>query len=126
MGTIIGRKKEIGLLEKLYKSKKSEFLALYGRRRVGKTFLINEFFRNKGVFFEVTGVLEKDIKSQLKSFALEFADVFINGKVEESPATWQDAFHLLKNTLKKIDSNKKIMVSIIFFQIFQFLFYSFI
>jgi AAA+ ATPase superfamily predicted ATPase len=110
MGTIIGRKKEIGLLEKLYKSKKSEFLALYGRRRVGKTFLINEFFRNKGVFFEVTGVLEKDIKSQLKSFALEFADVFNNGKVEESPTTWQDAFHLLKNTLKKIDSNQKIIL----------------
>jgi len=51
MGDIVGREKEIELLQKLYDSKQAEFLAIYGRRRIGKTYLVTEFFRNKGVFF---------------------------------------------------------------------------
>ena len=43
MGHIIGRKEEIALLQKLYDSKQAEFLAIYGRRRIGKTYLVTEF-----------------------------------------------------------------------------------
>ncbi len=41
---IVGRKKELQLLKEIEKSKEPEFVAVYGRRRVGKTFLISEFF----------------------------------------------------------------------------------
>lgn len=50
---IIGREKEQALLTKLLNSKRAEFLAIYGRRRIGKTFLINEFFNDKGVYLKV-------------------------------------------------------------------------
>ena len=42
METIIGRQTELRILERLYHSKKAEFLALYGRRRIGKTFLVSQ------------------------------------------------------------------------------------
>ncbi len=51
---ILARIKELRLLTQLYESQKSEFLAVYGRRRVGKTFLIREFFKNKGLFFALS------------------------------------------------------------------------
>ena len=54
---IVGRRKELELLEKYYNSGKAEFVALYGRRRVGKTFLIRQRFRNEFAF-DMTGVLE--------------------------------------------------------------------
>ena len=55
--SIIGRNSEIELLERYIASKNAEFIALYGRRRVGKTFLVNQTF--KGQFaFSMTGVLE--------------------------------------------------------------------
>ena len=44
---IIGRKNELEILERVYKSQKFEFLNLYGRRRVGKTFLVNQKFEEQ-------------------------------------------------------------------------------
>ena len=44
---IIGRNKEIDILDRIYKSKKSEFVAIYGRRRVGKSYLVSEIFGKK-------------------------------------------------------------------------------
>ena len=78
---MIGRKKEIELLNRLYNDNKSHFVAVYGRRRVGKTYLINEIFNNK-ITFKHSGVSPLEFKSskmksrlkyQLKlSYALNF------------------------------------------------------
>lgn len=46
MCDIIGRKKEIAELQRYYRSGRAEFVAVYGRRRVGKTFLIDEVFHD--------------------------------------------------------------------------------
>ena len=43
---IVGRKKEIETLKEIYNDNKSHFVAIYGRRRIGKTYLINEVFKN--------------------------------------------------------------------------------
>lgn len=64
---VIGRKSEIGQIRKLYDSGKSEFVVVYGRRRVGKTFLVNQFFDNK-FLFKVTGLAVKDKAAQLVNF----------------------------------------------------------
>ena len=48
---IIGRKKEIEILENAYKDSTSHFIAIYGRRRIGKTYLVREYFDNRIVFF---------------------------------------------------------------------------
>ena len=50
---IIGREAEIATLERLYKSKKSEFVAIYGRRRIGKSYLVSEVYGSKIVFLHL-------------------------------------------------------------------------
>lgn len=50
MCQIIGRKQEIAELNRAFESGRAEFVAVYGRRRVGKTFLINEVFRDNMTF----------------------------------------------------------------------------
>ena len=74
MSTIIGRKREIEELERFYQSNRPEFVAVYGRRRVGKTFLIKQALKDKFTF-QHTGVSPVDqedeknrMKTQLESF----------------------------------------------------------
>ena len=55
MNNVFARNRELKFLERLYSSGKPEFLAIYGRRRVGKTYLIREFFKKKGIYFALTG-----------------------------------------------------------------------
>ncbi|MBR2202116.1 MAG: ATP-binding protein, partial [Bacteroidales bacterium] len=65
---IIGRENEQKQLEQLYESEYSEFVAIYGRRRVGKTFLVRETF-NYRFAFQHTGIQGGDKKRQLIEFA---------------------------------------------------------
>jgi AAA+ ATPase superfamily predicted ATPase len=65
----VGREYEIRQLEKYRNSKEAEFIIVYGRRRVGKTFLIKEFFDDT-YDFHVTGLYKKPKKMQLKNFYL--------------------------------------------------------
>lgn len=63
----IGREKELGALERLYASDKFEFAVIYGRRRVGKTAIINEFTKNRPAIY-FTGV-ETNEKQNLENFS---------------------------------------------------------
>ena len=65
---IVGRKREVAILNKLWRSKESEFVAVYGRRRVGKTHLIREYFSDKAVYFELTGIKDAKLAVQLEVF----------------------------------------------------------
>ena len=69
MAKIIGREKEMQTLAESMKSERSEFVAVYGRRRVGKTFLIKEYFNNKFSFLFV-GTRDIGRTAQLDNFAL--------------------------------------------------------
>jgi len=65
--TVIGREAEFNLLNDFLETGYAEFLAIYGRRRVGKTFLIRTFFENKNVsFFDVTGEKKAPLKKKNK------------------------------------------------------------
>ena len=105
---IFARQKEIKVLSQLFQSGKPEFLAVYGRRRVGKTFLIREFFRNQGLYFALTGVKGASIKKQLKNFSGEFTRVF--GKEQKPPASWFDAFTHLRQAIEKVKSPDRIIL----------------
>ena len=67
MKHIIGRNQELKILKGVFESNKSEFVAVYGRRRVGKTFLIREAFDNKFTF-QVSGLANATLSQQLTNF----------------------------------------------------------
>ena len=68
MTVLVGRDTEVALLDRMYSSTEAEFIAVYGRRRIGKTFLINNYFHNKGIYFELTGSKKSSLHEQLKNF----------------------------------------------------------
>lgn len=107
---IIGRKKEKEILQKLLDSSEPTFLAVYGRRRIGKTYLIRNFFKGKGLFFHLTGSAEGSTEIQLKGFAAEFSDVFLKGKKCEQPADWFAAFQLLRKQIEEAGTSRKIIL----------------
>ena len=102
METIIGREQEIKRLHKAIESSRAEFVALYGRRRVGKTFLINQMFRNQYAF-KMTGVIEGTLRDQFVAFSDAMADFGYN--MQKEPKDWMQAFIMLKNALKNKVSN---------------------
>ncbi len=93
---IIGREKEIAILESRLCSQFAEFIAVYGRRRVGKTYLIKQFFSKRDVIlFEQTGLNKGNLKAQLEIFAESLSKAFYNGVRMTTPKNWMDALHQL-------------------------------
>ena len=95
---VIGRKHEIRQLEEYQQSQRPEFIALYGRRRVGKTFLIDTFFKNKFTF-NISGVIDGKRSEQMAVFVQGLRSLGYHG---EMPKTWLDAFYLLSQQLEPL------------------------
>jgi len=109
---IIGRKQEQKLLDEIFNSKKAEFVALYGRRRVGKTYLMEQFFMNKPcLFLHVTGLLQGKLNEQLENFSQVMSETFFaeTGLKLERPISWMHAFELLTNTIQKFSKHNRIV-----------------
>ena len=102
MKTLIGRDAEIEKLEALAQSPHAEFLALFGRRRVGKTFLVNQVFKNRFAF-KMTGVIEGTLKDQFTAFSDAMEE--FGYAMPETPKDWMTAFVMLKNALKEVAKN---------------------
>lgn len=103
MCEIIGRKKEIAELHRYYHSGRAEFVAVYGRRRVGKTFLIDEVFHDNMVFHH-TGLSPYDrqrkvtLKDQLQNFYFSLLRHGMENIAQ--PKSWMEAFFLLERFLE--------------------------
>lgn len=108
--SIIGREDELAVLDKICNSNQAEFLAVYGRRRIGKTFLISEYFKDQEYYFELTGAKDATMKTQLNNFMEEFADAFFNGVKQAAPKNWQEAFNQLRRKIQELDHNKKVIL----------------
>lgn len=104
---IIGRKEEISKLIRAYTSEYSEFVAVYGRRRIGKTFLIRETFKGKFTF-QYTGVLNVSNQDQLEEFYNSLLSQGLSGDCP-SPKTWFEAFHLLESLISSSPEGRKII-----------------
>ena len=94
---VIGRVKELDEIEQCVSSGRPEFMVVYGRRRVGKTFLIKEYFNNRFSFY-ATGLLNGKTKSQLKIFKeslIEYGD-----EEKAIPKDWFEAFRRLRKVLE--------------------------
>ncbi len=110
MDKLIGRKKELEYLQKLYLSNSPEFLAVYGRRRVGKTHLVRGFFRNKGPYLEVIGLKNAGMQEQLRIFHSSLVLTFEEFKGSPIPRNWREAFEMLTSKLLQIPKTKKCTV----------------
>jgi len=106
---IIGRDKEKVLLKQCVESGVPEFLVVYGRRRIGKTFLIREFF-NKELDFYVTGLASEKKGDQLQVWKTAIKDYF--GGSDNNVENWIDAFALLKRKLEKSKASKRKIIFI--------------
>ena len=105
MGMIVGREKEKIELERLYQRNEPVFLALYGRRGAGKTFLINEFFKDR-LIFKHTGVYSgksKDLSAkEARELELEYFADSLRKHGQEIPVpllSWREAFNELERLI---------------------------
>ena len=103
---MIGREKEQQELLELLGKDESQFCAVYGRRRVGKTFLVRETFGNHFAFSH-TGVANAEKEQQLA----EFKDSLkrYGAKKIRTPKDWFEAFHLLEDLLETSEESKKVV-----------------
>ena len=107
--SIIGREYEFELLNRAMQSDESELIVVYGRRRVGKTFLVNQFFNNKYTF-KLTGVYNKPTEVQLERFASQME--LFSGSSIETPANWYKAFDVLRKYILGTQKDEKKIIFI--------------
>lgn len=108
---IVGRTKEQSILKQFLKTGKAEFLALYGRRRVGKTYLIKNFFDNEScVFFYCSGLKDGKLIEQLEEFAKQIGNTFYDGAAIIARKKWKDAFEDLSKAINQISPQKKVVL----------------
>jgi len=110
---IIGRDDESCILDKALHSADPEFIAVYGRRRIGKTFLIREFYGDS-ICFELVGVHQAGLKIQLQNFAQSLKKAMGIGIQPETPSTWFQAFTDLEQFLESLSTNKNTGKKVIF------------
>ncbi len=101
----IGRDEQKAIFKEALNSEKSEFVVVYGRRRVGKTYLIKNVLRNN-IDFEMTGIQRGDRGDQLENFS-EKLEEFSGDENLKKPTSWLKAFSQLKKYLSSKNKNKK-------------------
>lgn len=102
---IVGREIEIDRLKNYVASNRSEFIAVYGRRRVGKTYLLKELFENKFAF-RITGKENVNMNNQLVNFAYALSDSF---GIDVQLSNWTDAFRALSKAIEGLAEGPKII-----------------
>ena len=103
---IIGRNDELKDLEGYMHSGKPEFLVVYGRRRVGKTFLIREYFKDD-FFFSHTGLANGNTTVQLSEFNKSLRRV--RGEAHRNAVDWLDAFECLREHIEQAGPGRKVL-----------------
>ena len=103
---MFGRENEKQTLLSLLDSDKSEFVAVYGRRRVGKTFLVRETF-NYNFAFQHTGLQDANINEQLEEFANSL--IIAGIKKVKRPKNWSQAFFILGQYISTLPEGKKVI-----------------
>lgn len=100
---IIGREYEQHILQNICEQKEARLVAVYGRRRVGKTYLVKEFFNEEFDFF-FTGSFEAPMKAQLTLFCDALR--LYSGKTWPIPKDWFEAFLQLRDYLSSINKER--------------------
>ena len=106
---LIGRIEEIKILNNAFQSSKAEMVAVIGRRRVGKTFLVKSVYENK-IDFEITGIQHATRSEQLRNFMIQISKYSSGNFPITEPRDWLEAFYLLSKFLEiKQESEKNVI-----------------
>jgi AAA+ ATPase superfamily predicted ATPase len=98
MEKLIGREAEKNILENALTSKEAELIAVYGRRRVGKTFLIRAVYADH-LRFELSGIHKAKLNEQLQNFSLSLQRAADSALAFAVPKNWISAFDMLQQFL---------------------------
>ena len=115
---MIGRKKEIKILNDLCDLSESSLVAIYGRRRIGKTYLVNYIFKEyqkQCLFFEFAGTYNVRTEVQIDNFVEQVYEWF-RAEPRKTIKSWSDAFRFLKRTIdaevERIGHKEKVIIFI--------------
>lgn len=103
---LIGRKEQQAELWRAYEWDESRFVAVYGRRRVGKTYLVRETFGDKIVFAH-SGLANVSMRDQLVSWQISLEKAGL--QVKKTPENWVEAFMLLLDLIEQSTAEKKVI-----------------
>lgn len=106
MNKITGGELELTILQDAVESDKPEFIAVYGRRHIGKSFLVNNFFEGKFDFY-MSGTFRAPMKDQLENFRVQLETY--SGKSWPKVTSWRDAFRQLEEFLSSLQKDKIIV-----------------
>lgn len=116
---IQARANEVKTLDEFFRSNKAEFLAIYGRRRVGKTYLISNYFEKvKCKFLSITGIEKGSFLRQRTECCKRISKAFYHGTPLEVPKDWFRIFELIDNAIKGLPKSEKV---VLFFDEFPWL-----
>ncbi len=104
MERLIGRETECKRLDKCMQAKTAQLIVVYGRRRVGKTYLVNHYFEDN-IAFKITGAYGQNRDFQLRNFSDE-----LNRRTKQNgsiPKDWSEAFYKLREYIEGLPNNKK-------------------
>ena len=103
---MIGRHEEIKTLNEVMNRREAQFVAVYGRRRVGKTYLIRQYFGNRFCFYH-TGTANEGMKDQL----MNFRDSLREYGLKDCPSlvSWKQAFGELRRLIADADDGRKVI-----------------
>lgn len=106
---MLGRNQEIGVLQEALQSPRAELIAIYGRRRVGKTFMVRQVLE-KEIVFEFSGTLHGPLKQQLTNFSVALSEAFKTPVALAMPRTWPEALKSLEKLLIPMVARKRTVV----------------
>ena len=110
MNKLIARANEVATLNRKYNSQKAEFIIVYGRRRIGKTYLINNVFKDRFTFSYV-GARKQKPEKQLRRFA-EQLKLYSGSAYAPELKNWEEAFRQLRTLIEKHPNEER---KVIFF-----------
>ena len=108
MENLVGRETEIEVLQEALTTPYAELIAVYGRRRVGKTYLVRTVYE-KELICEMTGLNNAPLSEQLENFSLTLTKSFGLPMGITQPTSWLRAFHILMQVLEpQLGDSKKV------------------
>ncbi len=105
----IGREEETATLQSLSNSEQADLVAIIGRRRIGKTYLVKTVFKNQFAF-HITGVKNTDKETMIQAFVAKIEELSKSKFPISAPDNWMETFRLLKNYLISIKNPQKKVV----------------